>query len=131
MHKLHFSPKFISYTPLLYDMSYDYILEYVTPQGIGVTPSWIQPPLSFYKFVLLILTWHLLVLVKGEFELEKERFGESIWRLREREKESWRSTIYIGEIKWFSVFINYFSQRSSLDLGELLHFPIVLYKSAE
>lgn len=74
---------------------------------------------------------HLLVLVKGEFKLEKERVGESRGRLCERKRESWRARVDLGEPKWLSVCISNYYQRSSSDLGELLHSLIVLCISTE
>lgn len=90
MHKLHFSPKWISYA-LLYSISYTLILAYVTtPQSIGVTPSWIQSPFSYDIFVSVILTWYTYLCLWNENLNLRERDLESLEEYWERERESWR-----------------------------------------
>ena len=102
MHKLHFSPKCISYTPLFYGMRYTNILAYVTPpQGIGVTPSWIWPPCSSYIFVPLILTWHTYLclwkensnLINRELESLEEDWERERNRVLKSKRRSWRAKV--------------------------------------
>ena len=127
MHKLHFSPKCISYTPLLYGISYNHILAYVTPpQGMNFLLLYVN---NSFPLLYICVSYHLTSLTCALWIRTWERVGETWRRLWER--DTWRVRTDLGEPKWFSVCINYYYQRYSSYLSELLHSLMVLCISTE